>query len=46
MYKKSGDLGVIYLALCCLFGLPVYSHLSNKRGGWNERGWGAKNAKS
>ena len=24
----------------------VYSHLSNKRGGWNKRGGGAKNAKS
>ena len=23
-----------------------YSHLSNKRGGWNKRGGGAKNAKS
>ena len=23
-----------------------YSHISNKRGGWNKRGWGAKNAKS
>ena len=25
---------------------PVYSHLSNKRGGWNKRGGGAKVAKS
>ena len=25
---------------------PHYSHLSNKRGGWNKRGGGAKNAKS
>ena len=24
----------------------TYSHLSNKRGGWNKRGGGAKNAKS
>ena len=24
----------------------VYSHLSNKRGGWNKRGGGAKVAKS
>ena len=23
-----------------------YSHLSNKRGGWNKRGGGAKNGKS
>ena len=23
-----------------------YSHLSNKRGGWNKRGGGAKNAKN
>ena len=23
-----------------------YSHLSNNRGGWNKRGWGAKVAKS
>ena len=25
---------------------PGYSHLSNKRGGWNKRGGGAKFAKS
>ena len=24
----------------------LYSYLSNKRGGWNKRGGGAKNAKS
>ena len=24
----------------------VYSHISNKRGGWNKRGGGAKDAKS
>ena len=24
----------------------AYSHLSNKRGGWNKRGGGAKNTKS
>ena len=24
---------------------PIYSHLSNKRGGWNKRGGGAKNWK-
>ena len=24
----------------------VYSHLSNKRGGWNKRGGGTKNGKS
>ena len=24
----------------------MYSHLSNSRGGWNKRGWGAKVAKS
>ena len=24
----------------------IYSHLSNKRGGWNKRGGGAKNANS
>ena len=24
----------------------IYSHLSNKRGGWNKRGGGAKNGKS
>ena len=33
------------------YGLPsksvkLYSHLSNKRGGWNKRGGGAKFAKS
>ena len=26
--------------------LKIYSHLSNKRGGWNKRGGGAKFAKS
>ena len=26
--------------------LAIYSHLSNKRGGWNKRGRGAKFAKS
>ena len=26
--------------------VPTYSHLSNKRGGWNKPGGGAKNAKS
>jgi hypothetical protein len=27
-------------------GRSIYSHLSNKRGGWNKRGGGAKFAKS
>ena len=27
------------------FALPTYSHLFNKRGGWNKRGGGAKVAK-
>ena len=26
--------------------VQAYSHLSNKHGGWNKRGGGAKNAKS
>ena len=26
--------------------VSTYSHLSNNRGGWNKRGWGAKVAKS
>ena len=28
------------------FGKFIYSHLCNKRGGWNKCGWGANNAKS
>ena len=32
--------------LLVMAGSSVYSHLSNKRGGWNKRGGGAKFAKS
>ena len=43
------DFPVIILGLA-VFGTQtskqVYSHLSNKRGGWNKRGGGAKKAKS
>ena len=31
---------------CTLQNFTIYSHLFNKRGGWNKRGGGAKVAKS
>ena len=39
IYKESGDLGVIYLALCCLFGLPVYVILRCERGHFQDFSW-------
>ena len=38
--------GIISVLNWMFFRLCMYSHLSNKRGGWNKRGGGAKNAKS
>ena len=44
-FLKLRFLPKIHVFIYVMLILP-YSHLSNKRGGWNKRGGGAKNIKS